>query len=231
METSRKGYGAAERFAARCRKETTMPGSKLELELEQIFARHGTDKGQNGYARTYSEIFAPYRERTILLLEIGIGTLTPGAESSMYGHDLPGYRPGASLRAWREYFPRAQIFGVDVQKDTQFEEERISTALCDSTSRADVERFFGPEAQRMDIIIDDGAHDGTSQLLTLQNLWPHLRPGGVFVLEDIQPGSLLRTSLWSSVLDGIGDAPHFVVDCPKSELLVAFKHAAFKYEL
>ncbi len=206
-----------------------MPGSTLELELTALFARHGTDKGQNGYARTYSEIFAPYRERPVRLLEIGIGTLTPGAESSMYGHDLPGYRPGASLRAWREYFPRAWLItGFDVQKDTQFSEERIETALCDSTSRTDVDGFFrrGPcrsDQPIMDIIIDDGAHDGASQLATLQNLWPHLRPGGVFVLEDIQPGSSLRGALWPEVLDVIGDAPHFVVDCPKSELLVAFK--------
>jgi 8-demethyl-8-alpha-L-rhamnosyltetracenomycin-C 2'-O-methyltransferase len=202
-----------------------MPGSALELELISLFARHGTDKGQNGYARTYSEIFAPYRSRPVRLLEIGIGTLTPGAESSMYGHDLPGYRPGASLRAWREYFPRAWVTGFDVQKDTQFSEERIETALCDSTRRTDVDGFFRSDQPIMDIVIDDGAHDAASQLSTLQNLWPHLRPGGVFVLEDIQPGSSLRTTLWASVLDVIGDAPYFVVDCPKSELMVAYKYS------
>jgi hypothetical protein len=202
-----------------------MPGSILERELESLFLQHGTDKGHNGYARTYSEIFAPYRERPITLLEIGIGTLVPGASSSMYGHDLPGYRPGASLRAWREYFPKAWVLGFDIQEDTQFSEERISTALRDSTSQANVDGFFHDSRVRVDIVIDDGAHDGASQLATLQNLWPYLRPGGVFVVEDIQPGSALRGALWSRVLDVIGDAPYFVVDCPKSELMVAFKYS------
>lgn len=196
-----------------------------ERELDGIFARHGTDKGQNGYSRTYSEIFAPRRQRSLYLLEVGIGTLICGAPSSMYGHDLPGYRPGASLRAWREYFPKALVIGMDVQPDTEFSEERITTVQCDSTSAEAVGRLFAARWQwpLMDVIIDDGAHEAASQLATLRNLWPRLARGGVYVLEDIQPASELRTALWPEVLESLGDAPYFVVEAPKSELLVAFR--------
>jgi hypothetical protein len=195
-----------------------------ELELDSLFSRYGTDKGTNGYSRTYSEILAPYRDQSVDLLEVGIGTLAPGATSSMYGHDLPGYRPGASLRAWRELFPNGRVFGIDVQPDTQLlSEERITTAICDSSEKTAVEAFFKCVPQEMAVIIDDGDHDTLAQFATLQNMWPHLRRGGVYVLEDINPNGALRTVLWRSVLHVIDNGPHFVVELPNVELLVAFK--------
>lgn len=84
------------------------------------------------------------------ILEIGIGTMIPGVHSSMVGYALPHYQPGGSLRAWRDYFPRGSIAGVDVQADTQFTEERITTLLCDSRDRKIIEILNG---RKFDIII------------------------------------------------------------------------------
>jgi hypothetical protein len=75
----------------------------------------------------------------------------------MLGYALPGYRPGGSLRAWRDYFPRAQVLGMDVQPDTQFTEDRIRTCLCDSTNAEQVSEFFrAHDHLAFDLIIDDG---------------------------------------------------------------------------
>jgi len=48
---------------------------------------------------------------------------------------------------------------------------------------------FGPvlrqlSGQQFDLIIDDGSHQ--HQQAAVEQLWPLLRPGGVFVVEDIQ---------------------------------------------
>ena len=60
-----------------------------------------------------------------------MGTNVSSAVSSMsfYG---TGYRPGASLRAWRDALPNSQIFGADIDGSILFNnEERIRTARAD----------------------------------------------------------------------------------------------------
>src|SRR5215471_14906658 len=90
-------------------------------DLDEILNRHVSDKQiSHGYAPVYHALFKRLRDFPLNVLEIGIGTLVHGAVSTMCGYDyaLPGYRPGASLRAWRDYFPKASVYGVDVQPDT-----------------------------------------------------------------------------------------------------------------
>lgn len=130
------------------------------------------------------------RESLRSFLEIGIGTLEPGANSSMLGYAAEHYRPGGSLRAWRDYFPNAQIFGIDVRPDTQFSEDRIRTFQCDSTDSAAVAALMSgiPE---LDIIIDDGSHASEDQLASLANFFPHLKAGGFYFIEDIASSSPL----------------------------------------
>src|SRR5579863_6369835 len=93
--------------------------------LTHIFQHYGTDKV--GYAPVYELFLRPYRQKIRKVIEVGIGTLIPNAHSSMVGWGAPHYRPGGSLRSWRDYFPRASIIGLDVQSDTQFTEDRIRT--------------------------------------------------------------------------------------------------------
>jgi len=160
------------------------------MDLEQLFGLHGTDKAE--YGPLYCAMFKDIRQRRLKLLEISIGTLIEGVNSSMVGYALPGYAPGGSLRAWRDYFPHSEIYGLDVQADTQFQEERIHTFLCNSTDRDAVAEFI--ESQNgitFDIAIDDGSHVESDQLETLHNLFPHIRKGGYYVAEDISQNKKL----------------------------------------
>jgi len=137
------------------------PGS---IRLRALFDQEGTDKGE--YAKPYEILLRQNREHIRRVLEIGIGSMLPGP-SSMYGYAPKTYRPGASLRAWKAYFPNARIVGIDIQPDTQFEEDRIQTFLCDSTSTAAVEQLLSRiPSHPFDIIVDDGSHDGRDQLQT-----------------------------------------------------------------
>jgi hypothetical protein len=158
-------------------------------DLAALFNKYGSDKDRNGYSHLYSILFDHLKNNEMNVLEIGIGTMTEGAASSMKGYMPDSYLPGASLRAWRDYFVNSQIYGADVQPDTQFEETRIKTFLCDSTSRESTNGVIGATGLTFDIIIDDGLHWDRAQMDTLQNFFPYLKEDGIYVIEDIYPGS------------------------------------------
>lgn len=151
--------------------------------LGELFDHYGTDKTRSGYAGIYEDLYEHRRHEVTRVLEIGIGTLLPAAPSSMLGYAAPHYRPGGSLRAWRDYFPNATIWGIDTQHDTQFNEHRITTTLADSTNPAQLRRVL--DGLDFDLIIDDGAHDPLSQVKTLNNLWSYRKPDGWYIIEDI----------------------------------------------
>jgi glycosyltransferase involved in cell wall biosynthesis len=162
--------------------------------LASIFCKWKTDKAVNGYADLYESLFRKSRLQIESVLEIGIGTMIPAAHSTMVGFALDGYKPGGSLRTWREFFPNATIYGIDVQADTQFHDEaRIVTFLCDSTDKLQIDRFMQSiKHHKFDIIIDDGSHLLDSQLATFQNLFAHLKEGGTYVIEDVIFGGLFN---------------------------------------
>lgn len=154
------------------------------MTLEELFQLHQTDKGIHGYHTLYEELL-PLPTTVSSVLEVGIGTLDPEATSTTAGWFPETYRPGASLRAWRDHFPNAVVWGLDPAPDCMIEgEERIVTKLCDSTNRLQVDMCLLPD-QEFDLIVDDGDHFHESQTATLANLWAHVKPGGWYVIEDV----------------------------------------------
>jgi hypothetical protein len=155
-----------------------------EMPLLDIFTSYGTDKGVNGYAPIYEALFRHQRRRITSVLEVGIGTMIPDAPASMVGWALPGYAPGGSLRAWRDWFPNAKVIGLDIQRDTQFTEPRIETRLCDTQQAGEVAACLGAPEPIFDLIIDDANHSIRAQLLTCANIYPYLADGGYYIIED-----------------------------------------------
>jgi trans-aconitate methyltransferase len=174
-------------------------------DLGKLFNQYGSDKDRNGYTPIYHSLLKHLRTREVAVLEIGIGTMIPGVPSSMVGYSLPGYAPGGSLRAWRDYFPKGQIVGVDVQPDTQFTEDRITTHLADSSNKGALDAVLGE--QTFDLIIDDGLHYDITQMQTLRNLWHRVRPGGFYVTEDITEWSRIPTEFRKEIVEIVGSAP------------------------
>jgi hypothetical protein len=164
-----------------------------KLDLADLFNKYGSDKDRNGYSPLYSILFDKIKINRINLLEIGIGTMTPNATSSMKGYMPDHYIPGASLRAWRDYFINGKIYGVDIQEDTIFNETRIETYLCNSINTDDVNSLMKKLNIKFDIIIDDGWHWDEAQKQTLINFFPYLKEGGIYVIEDVCVGSILNT--------------------------------------
>lgn len=145
--------------------------------LLSIGKKYNCDKVMvHSYADAYEEYFSKIRNENIKLLEIGIG-----------GEDKePG---GNSLRMWRDYFPNATIYGIDIYPKQHLDGDRIKTIICDQGDQkklTTIANQYGP----FDVIIDDGCHMAGHVLASLFCLLPHLSNQGYFVIEDIQ------TSYW-----------------------------------
>ena len=182
--------GLAKDLAKPLEKDLVKPLS----ELGDLFNFYGTDKHRNRYTPVYQTLFSSKKNERITLLEIGIGTLISGVHSSMLGYALPHYKPGGSLRAWRDFFPFGEIYGIDTQPDTQFkDEERITTYLGDSTN-PNLPRELFQDNDKFDIIIDDGSHWDQNQLKTLKNFYPYVKKGGFYIIEGIYPSSVFNTN-------------------------------------
>jgi hypothetical protein len=95
--------------------------------------------------------------------------------------------PGASLRAWRELFPNAVVYGADIDRGILFQEDRINTFYCDQLDRSSIREIGShPDLQDgVDIIIEDGLHTFEASISFLEGSLDQLRPGGLYITEDI----------------------------------------------
>jgi hypothetical protein len=178
-------YGDGEERVGRALSDffDTVPLFGRRTELCNIMAAHGSDKvGWHNYTPMYHHLFGPMRDRVFDLFEVGIGTNFQDVQSHMPAN----YRPGASLRGWREYFPKAQIVAADVDRRILFNDERISTYYVDQMSRDTIDNLWRKLPDRQfDIIIDDGLHSYESNINFLEASFHKLRRNGYYVIEDI----------------------------------------------
>lgn len=136
--------------------------------LDDIAVRHGTDKSslKHDFAQVYEPFVAAWREKPIHMLEIGVLN-------------------GASLRTWHEYFPFARIWAIDVREEgRQHEQERVRIHIGHQKDPALLDTVLA-ESGPLDFVVDDGSHRGEDQQGSLLHLWPKLKPGGVYIMEDV----------------------------------------------
>ena len=151
--------------------------------LADLFCKHGSDKAAtHNYYILYAHILKSLgREKALNLLEIGMGTNNPTAVSSM---GVDG-RPGASLHAWAEYLPTANIYGADIDRAILFDTDRIKTAYVDQLDASTFTQLQERFNVKYDIVIDDGLHAIGANLNTLLFALDNVRAGGWIIIEDI----------------------------------------------
>lgn len=167
-------------------------------EIGELCDEMGSDKGSAGspsvsfpwethrYSTAYSFLFAPLRSSTHLVFECGIGTNHPDIPSNM----TEVGRPGASLRVWERYFTEAEIIGADIDERVLFNQGRISTFQVDQTNSESIEEMWRRVGKTgFDIMIDDGLHTINAAMSLIEGSWIHLRPGGIYVIEDVARGA------------------------------------------
>jgi hypothetical protein len=114
------------------------------------------------------------------------------------------------LRAFRDTFRKAEVYGADVDKRILFQEERIQTHYVDQTDPVTLEAlrewFPGP----LDLFIDDGLHAPYANLNTLLFGLAQVKPRGWIVIEDILAPMLPVWRLAARLLPE-GFSPHIVM--------------------
>jgi hypothetical protein len=87
---------------------------------------------------------------------------------------------------WKDYFgARCRVYGVDIQESCKaYEDEHVRIFIGDQQDR-NFWIAFKKEVPALDIVVDDGGHQFEQQIASLEELLPHLRPGGVYLCEDV----------------------------------------------
>lgn len=152
-------------------------------------ARSGSDKSGNwhNYTEVYHSLFKTKVDDVLNVFELGLGTNNPNVPSNMGIHGVPG----ASVRGWRDYFPKASIFGADIDRNILFTEDRITTMYCDQRNPAVIHNMWS-SLPDMDIIIEDGLHQYDANVTFFENSIHKLKAGGIFVIEDIVNADIPR---------------------------------------
>jgi len=159
--------------------------TSIDADLDNLIEYYGSDKNLSGYNQNYAKAFSHKRNEVTNVLEIGIGSLLLNNSYTFIGNTqhYPDYKPGGSLRVWRDYFPNAIIHGVDIEEDCRISEDRIETFIFPSMDLHQCKQYL--YNFKYDIIIDDGDHSAISQLITFKNLAPLLKEGGMYFIEDL----------------------------------------------
>lgn len=165
-------------------KQLESVNSAAPTKMCRVMTKYGSDKGRlHSYTTVYSALFKERCDQSLRVLELGLGSNNLDTPSNMG----PFGAPGASLRGWRELFPHALVFGADVDRRILFQEDRIKTFYCNQLDRSSIRKLWEQPDLRggVDIIIEDGLHTFEANDCFLQESLDHLRPGGIYITEDI----------------------------------------------
>lgn len=126
---------------------------------------------RHGYTPFYDIIFSSLRYNPITFGEIGIWK-------------------NSSMKMWREYFPRANLYAWDNDKNLleEAKNENLSNVHYDFMNvndESNINSSFEKTKQKFDIIIDDSTHDFWDQIRIIRTAYKYLNPGGYLIIEDI----------------------------------------------
>ena len=159
----------------------TIDSTECRTTLCRLCAESGTDKcpynlhgHRHPYTAPYSLFFEPLKHRPIKFAEIGV------------------FR-GASVRAWREFFSQARIYGYDRDiPNLQFIQSQnfpnVFLDTMDAGSQESIKQKLQEATQDgelFDVILDDASHDPADQCAVIRTALPFLKQGGLLIIEDI----------------------------------------------
>lgn len=152
--------------------------TRKAADLDALARLHGTDKSSwfHGYTPLYERHFAARRTAVRRLLEIGVG-----GTNSWRGYETP--EGGQSLRMWRDYFPNAEVIGIDLYAKA-VSGPRIRFEQGDQSDPDFLQSLIERYAP-FDIVIDDGSHIGAHIIASFGALWSAVVPGGFYAIEDL----------------------------------------------
>ena len=142
------------------------------MNLSNLIDNTKTDKNTtHSYLEVYEMLFKEKQNTATNILEIGI-------------------QSGGSIKLWHDYFTRAIIYGVDIQrvKNTCPEirnKSRIILGSFDAYSKEFINNEMNKLNVKFDIMIDDGVHTLESMIFFIEKYLPMLKDDGIFIIEDV----------------------------------------------
>ena len=142
-----------------------------------------TDKvSYHKYEIMYGIFLSEMQHYPIKMLEIGLGCNM-------------NYGPGASVNLWKKYLhSSSEIWMADVdtacvEKYTNHESLRgIKIITGDQENIKTLDSWIETTGGGFDVIIDDGGHSNNQILQSFLKLWPVIKPGGIYFIEDLSSG-------------------------------------------
>lgn len=163
------------------------PSPATENPLQEYFDSVKQGRGiwkWTHYFDIYHRHFKKFVGKTVNVVEVGIYS-------------------GGSLEMWKAYFGReCRVYGVDVEAACRvYEGDRTRVFIGDQGDRKFWEEFRA-HVPIVDVLIDDGGHLPEQQIVTLEEMLPHLRPDGVYMCEDVHG----EHNRFSAYVHGLGQA-------------------------
>lgn len=145
------------------------------MSLDQLAIRHNTDKSTlgHGYTPIYDKFFSPLRNYSVNLLELGAGG---------YHHKDKGFN---GTKMWADYFVSGYVTTIDIHEKTPPVNDRIRFYQGSQDDEVFLKKVI-EETGAPDIIIDDCSHISPLTVRSFEILWPFLKPGGYYVVEDLE---------------------------------------------
>ncbi len=148
------------------------------MSLKEIYEKYasvdcykGSDKGTtHQYLDVYERLFNPIQNDNMNVLEIGTCS-------------------GAWLEVMQQFFPNANIVGMDIDPNAAIYGKglsRVDLFICDATNP---QSLHFVEKQEFKIIIDDGSHVDIDIVKTFDLFYNKLSKDGTYIIEDIYASS------------------------------------------
>ena len=97
-----------------------------------------------------------------------------------------GVSSGISLEMWRHYFGSGcRVYGVDLEPSRKAHENEYTKIFLGDQEDRPFWKVIKKRVPALDVVIDDGGHKPIQQIVTLEQMLPYLRPGGVYLCEDV----------------------------------------------
>lgn len=177
----------------------------------------------HSYQEMYGNFLLPYikeshsQNKTIKFLEIGLGCIG----SELYG---------GSIEIWNRIFTaKDDLWSADYQGGcienarTAGKLYNFKTLVGDQENITVLNEWMKESGGRFDIIVDDGGHVNPQIYNTVYTLWDHIKPGGLFFIEDMQVG---RTGQWAR-----GTAMVEVIKDWLDQMIIEESHTKYKHKI
>lgn len=162
------------------------------MDLTAIANRSLTDKGTvtglgHGYTLLYELLLSNIRLEALNFCEIGLCRGGPEVEDGAIERTVEAL---PSVAMWHSYMPNANLYGVDISDFSGFETDWFKFVRADCGDAAQLQKVVDLGVE-FDFILDDGSHAAFHQQQTFLSLFPTLKSGGLFIIEDMhwQPGA------------------------------------------